>query len=284
MSPPNDNFIIYKEDEIYRLIISLIVLFLNLAEVYFIIYKWTAKKKRKTIYETYLLSLSFADVTFSLANMVFATMILANSGNLIIATIGYVLSLYLSVSHISAITVDRLIAIIFPLTHKLKVRVTHARKVILTLWVVCVAIGVVLYFAYRYNTFEKYTQISIRFIKFIIYVSDIIFIVAYIILCYILLRQENKLPASTRGTNTEKNILILCLLTSLVFVCCTLPVAIHFSLHFDWPAKLTYLLVANSGLNSLLYFFHGRFVHNYRKRLKTQRLQKTASASSSSTQ
>uniref|UniRef100_A0A7M5UQI3 G-protein coupled receptors family 1 profile domain-containing protein n=1 Tax=Clytia hemisphaerica TaxID=252671 RepID=A0A7M5UQI3_9CNID len=192
------NFIIFKEDEIYRLIIALIVLFLNLAEVFFIIYKWTIKKKRKTIYETYLLSLSCADVTFSLANMIFSTMILADSGNLIIATIGYVLSLYLSVSHISAITVDRLIAIIFPLTHKLKVRVKHARMVILTLWFVCIGIGVVLYFEYRNNTFEKYTLISIKFIKLIIYVSDIIFIVAYIILCYILLRQENKALSSTR--------------------------------------------------------------------------------------
>ena len=67
--------------------------------------------------------------------------------------------------------------------------------------------------------------------------------------------------------------IILCVIVAVVFVLFTLPYSLIFLAARDIPFWASMLLVSNSGMNSIVYCFRGKYEHYLDKRRQQKELQ-----------
>ena len=122
------------------------------------------------------------------------------------------------------------------------------------------------------NTFEIETQSKFEetmkdALSYIIIVADVTFIACNIVIVYILSRHQKKMvhqiPSSSIKNNSmakERKVSVICLIVTLTFVLFTFPFAVMklFSSTNAVPFWANILLVVNSGMNSIVYFFRAR--------------------------
>ena len=85
---------------------------------------------------------------------------------------------------------------------------------------------------------------------------DVVMIVSYFIIIY---HYRLKNRVATHQTKLQKKLPIICILLGATFVLFTLPFALLVFTMEDVPFYANIILVGNSGVNSIVYFFREKF-------------------------
>lgn len=258
------NYEFHKNDgEIVRTALSFLVLLVNFIEIVYIV----RLRERKSNYETLLLSLSIADLCFAIANITVSIFLfedlLASSG---IGRMIYIYSLLLSVLHILGITVDRMFAILLPLKHRIYWRRRQVLILIFFLWVVPLLIIVPLFSTVYIYGFTYFAWMIQHLAMYLIFISNCLFTIAYIVIFvklrqqfqkqkFMTFRKEDRVQCTISAK--EIRVFVLCFLTCVTYIALTLPFAIYLTFRKAWPTFCGILLVLNSGINSCIYLVFG---------------------------
>ena len=266
----------HREKERYKrsfdVIFGIIVIILNALQIIII----CQMRRKKTIYVKYLLSLSVTDLLFGLSNVIVSAIYLAEVQKIdILLDVAYsvfCLCIITSIFHILWITLSRLVAVVYPFQHNEIVTHKRVHRVIVLTWffTILLSAGILAYQRIKLSSRAQSgkTEDTIRLaISIIILCADVVYIESY---SYIIhrIRQDNKCKKVNKSNvdlDNEKKMLIVCILVALVFVLFTTPFAIARISIGETPFWTNALLVINSGVNSIAYFFHGRF-QDWRKR------------------
>lgn len=114
----------------------------------------------------------------------------------------------------------------------------------------------------RKSTFESQMQFLL---SIFIIVTDIIMVISYTVIIYVVSMKRSK---TERATNNRKRLPVICLAIGVTIIICTMPFAVTrfaMSMIIFW---VNVILIANSGLNSVIYFFRGRVGQSNQKKQK----------------
>lgn len=257
VSKPKDR--IYVE-ELFRILASVIALSLNITQIILI----SKMKRKKTIYEFFLLSLAISDGLFVAFNIVFSVVTLAELYHLFeYVILFYFVSIATSTLHLLAIAFDRTGALYFPVRHKVYTTLSSAKMVVTGLWLVMVIIFAVLVILMNQNVNIIDVVINDVVVGPIIYVATLIYTILYGLVIYKLIQtsKKSKERQSTNGSiksSKDKASVLLCVLTTVCFISCSIPIALNLGKYVpDYYS--TMLFVINAGINSILFFFRGKF-------------------------
>ena len=218
----------------------------------------------------YLLSLSVTDLLFGLSNVIVCAIYLADVQKtdllLDVAYSVFCFCILTSIFHILWISLSRLVAVVYPFQHN-KV-VTHKRVHILIIltwfFTLLLSAGILAYQRIKFSskTRRKKIEDNVRLaISVIILFADVVFIASYSFIIY-KIRQDNKFKKVNKSTvdlDSEKRMLIVCIVVTLLFVLFTTPYTINRIIIGSKSFWTNALLVINSGVNSIAYFFRGRY-------------------------
>ena len=281
---------------------GVLIAILNLAEIIMI-----AKiKRKKKIYEIVLLSLSVSDCMFGLSNVFVSIPYIASIcrfQDLVETTYTlYVFFILTSIFHLLFITLDRLSAILKPLKHRTCLSRKRFYMYLAVLWILAVMISALLKILDEFtNTFEK-TELRARMpvqvmrttpirnlriyrtrrsppsrpsshpptlppgSKSNTFKADIVIISSYSLIIYLTTFKTKKVSSAQKPSN---KLPIICIAIAATFVMFTLPYAVAtfvIGVATFWP---NFMLVLNSGVNSIVYFFRikiSKFCQNKRKK------------------
>lgn len=268
-------------------LISFLCFLMNICEIIYI-----KRKKSKNSYETLLLSLSISDALFGFANATLPLLYLTQQiSYTYIVRYAYLCSLLLSTVHLTTLAIDRCVAISFPLKHRIYWKIKHAKFFLLILWLLSIVTTYLLYpykKAYDFNDTKFVFQMK-NTISSTLTTAEILLVVLYTLVYMQIIKQNRRMSKINNGSqqvsvNRQKNAqssFILCLLTALTFIFCTLSFNIQMRQKSRaWPnIYATTLLVINSGLNSFIYYFYGRITRWKNERLRRRKGTITASSS-----
>ena len=283
-----------------RLLTGVLLAILNLAEIIFI-----AKiKRRKRIYEIIIASLSVSDCLSSLSIAIISLISLSklwkSAENLLLTTyIAPFFFILASIFHLILIAVDRVMVVSIPLQYKTIFTKKRQKIGILLLWIFSLAITISTYIYYDVSTsgskivsirsdpkIQHNASLSIPsnrneslnlkiflresfqndmqlVLSIVIVASDLFMIFCYSIIIY----QMSYKPKIRKTSKSKRNerLPLLCVFVAGVFVIFTLPFAVT-RLYLRYvPFWAKYCLSLNSGINSVVYFFHYRF-ENYQSK------------------
>ena len=278
MTPDDGN--VYRKIDLAA---GILIAVLNIVEIAMI-----AKiRRKKRIYEIILLSLSMSDCMFGLSNVVVSSIYLSNTNSygelLETAYISYAFFILTSIFHLIYIAVDRVMIVLKPLQYK-SIFTSKRQKIgIAILWILAFVIGVTTYTAYELaemepavsdrqnqpvsrNNFQKDIQLVL---SIVIVVLDFSMVVSYGIIIYRMSYKKRK--TFTPKSAKHERLPILCVLIAAVFVLFTMPYAITRVSFGSVPFWANFILLLNSGMNSLVYFFRQKIEkHNKQKNKNCQ--------------
>ena len=250
----DENELIY---EITDLIIGFLVAVLNVVEIIII-----ARIKKRKKYEVLLLSLSLSDCLFGIVNVILASVYISNECHArSLLECSYILYLFFvltSMFHLAFMSIDRVIAVIKPFKHKFLLTQRRIYIIIAVLWsFTLVACGSLF-------TADELTKLSIQkvesekemIVSITIIAVDVVMIFSYFIIIY---HYRLKNRVATHQTKLQKKLPIICILLGATFVLFTLPFALLVFTMEDVPFYANVILVGNSGVNSIVYFFREKF-------------------------
>ena len=238
-----------------NLIVSTLLIIVNLIEIYLI-----AKRRRHiTTYEALLLSLSIADFLVGVSTVIFTAG--AGQNKFTIATIGspmFFFTFMSSMLHLSTLTIDRAIAVAYPLRHRYWVSKTRIVICIISLWVFSLAVTLPLALTQYVSTHKK------TVFGYFMLVESVVMVVSYAIIIYIaVIRRRQRLQTSTgnrsnqQGNNMRKDLRLVLMSFTVVlsYTCLLCPFAVKTVTHRvpNYYEKLAFVI--NSVMNSLVYFF-----------------------------
>ena len=255
ITTPQGSMIISQAEYFTNFIVSALLIIVNLIEIYLI-----AKRRRHiTTYEALLLSLSFADFLVGVSTVVFT----AGGGQhkFTLDDIGsplFFFTLMSSMLHLSTLTIDRAIAVVYPLKHRYWVSKTRIIIFIISLWVFSLAISLPLVLTHRISTYKK------TVFGYFMLVQSGVMVVSYAIIIYIaVIRRRKRLQTSTgnrsnqQGNNMRKDLRLVLMSFTVVlsYTCLTFPFVVKTVTHRvpNYYEKLAFVI--NSMMNSLVYFF-----------------------------
>ena len=248
--------------EITDLVIGFLVAVLNIIEIVII-----ARIKKRKKYEVLLLSLSLSDCLFGISNviLVYITNECHARSLLECSYILYLFFVLTSMLHLTFMSIDRVIAVVKPFKHKLLLNQRRTNIIIAMLWsFTLVACGSLF-------TADELKQLSIQkvesekeiIVSITIIVVDIVMIFSYSIIIY---HHRLKNKVATQLTKRQKNLPIICIILGATFVLFTLPFALLVFTMEDVPFYANVILVGNSGVNSIAYFFRDKIEERIHKK------------------
>ena len=286
-----------KLEKSIELSLGVLIATLNLVEIIMIV----KIKRKKKLYEILLLSLSVSDFMFGISNIFVNIFFLAgactNEHLLETGFTLYVFFILTSIFHLSFITVDRLIAVLKPLQHKIILSRKRVYTFLILLWIVPVMISASLQLLDEFTgTFESNTNTvmenqdftttpfpnlrkaenrsqptrltqdlsmsmkrdktypeDIQFVlSIIIVVVDVLIILSYFTIIYFTTLKKKTFSSSWIKAS---KLPFICIAIAAIFVFCTLPYAIVRFAYGKAPFWANVLLILNSGMNSIVYFF-----------------------------
>ena len=275
MTPDDGN--VYRKIDLAA---GILIAVLNIVEIAMI-----AKiRRKKRIYEIILLSLSMSDCMFGLSNVVVSSIYLSNTNSygelLETAYISYAFFILTSIFHLIYIAVDRVMIVLKPLQYK-SIFTSKRQKIgIAILWILAFVIGVTTYTAYELtemepavsdtqnqpvsqNNFQKDIQLVL---SIVIVVLDFSMVVSYGIIIYRMSYKKRK--TFTPKSAKHERLPILCVLIAAVFVLFTMPYAITRVSFGSVPFWANFILLLNSGMNSLVYFFRQKIEKHHKHKNK----------------
>ena len=250
--------------EITDLVIGFLVAVLNVIEIVII-----ARIKKRKKYEVLLLSLSLSDCLFGISNVLLASLYISNECHarslLECSYILYIFFVLTSMLHLTFMSIDRVIAVVKPFKHKFLLNQRRTNIIIAILWsFTLVACGSLF-------TADELKQLSIQKVEFekemivsiTIIVVDIVIIFSYSIIIY---HHRLKNKVATQLTKRQKKLPIICIILGATFVLFTLPFALLVFTMEDVPFYANVILVGNSGVNSIVYFFRDKIEERIHKK------------------
>ena len=302
-----------------QIILAFMAILLNAAEIYMM------RKKKKYYPSEYLMvSLAVADFMFSILVVVAQTVFSATfnsdltSGDvsftrqlfleIIDTLIGF--SVFASIVHVVAISMDRLVAVFLPLRHRVRTDAIKMKRIVIGIWCLTVIfIGSLSAYQYRGGINEEAHESSRRTSKIIsvlMFVAAALVAVIYMSITRKLAIQANflhSLQSSSGQKNAKKRphgnlqkrrskrskIEMVALVTAgvitVAFLACTLPYAcLHFVLIVSETMETVFLclLICNSICNPLVYFWRGYWLKTKRERKRVATMTTAIEDSSSS--
>ena len=274
------------------LIAGLLIAILNILEITMI-----AKiRRKKRIYEIILMSLSISDCMFGLSNVVVASIYISNSKKhdelLETAYICYAFFVLTSIFHLIFIAVDRVMIVLKPFQYKTIFTKKRLKIGIGVLWITAFTIGVITYTVYELTEMElpvsnRLNQSVLKnrtvalivqpttnenednflediqlVLSAVIIMLDFSMVISYSIIIYNMSYKKRKslVPKSVE----DERLPILCVVIAAVFVLLTMPYAITRISFGSVPFWANFILLLNSGMNSLVYFFRQK-IEKYHK-------------------
>ena len=250
--------------EITDLAIGFLVAVLNVIEIVII-----ARIKKRKKYEVLLLSLSLSDCLFGISNVLLASLYISNECHArSLLECSYILYLFFvltSMLHLTFMSIDRVIAVVKPFKHKFLLNQRRTNIIIAILWsFTLVACGSLF-------TADELKQLSIQKVEFekemivsiTIIVVDIVIIFSYSIIIY---HHRLKNKVATQLTKRQKKLPIICIILGATFALSTLPFALLVFTMEDVPFYANVILVGNSGVNSIVYFFRDKIEERIHKK------------------
>ena len=250
--------------EITDLVIGFLVAVLNIIEIVII-----ARIKKRKKYEVLLLSLSLSDCLFGISNVILASVYISNECHArSLLECSYILYLFFvltSMLHLTFMSIDRVIAVVKPFKHKFLLNQRRTNIIIAMLWsFTLVACGSLF-------TADELKQLSIQKVEsekeMII---SITIIVVYVVMTFsysiIIYHHRLKNKVATQLTKRQKNLPIICIILGATFVLFTLPFALLVFTMEDVPFYANVILVGNSGVNSIIYFFGDKIEERIHKK------------------
>ena len=275
MTPDDGN--VYRKIDLAA---GILIAILNIVEIAMI----GKIRRKKRIYEIILLSLSVSDCMFGLSNVVVSSIYLSNTNSygelLETAYISYAFFILTSIFHLIYIAVDRVMIVLKPLQYK-SIFTSKRQKIgIAILWILAFVIGVTTYTAYELtemepavsdtqnqpvsqNNFQKDIQLVL---SIVIVVLDFSMVVSYGIIIYRMSFKKRK--KLTPKSAKHERLPILCVLIAAVFVLFTMPYAITRVSFGSVPFWANFILLLNSGMNSLVYFFRQKIEKQHKHKNK----------------
>ena len=236
-------------------IVSTLLIIVNLIEIYLI-----AKRRRHiTTYEALLLSLSIADFLVGVSTVVSTAGAGQNKSTLTaIGSSMFFFNIISSQLHLSTLTIDRAIAVAYPLKHRYWVSKTRIVIFIISLWVFSLAVSLSIALTHNVSTYKK------TVFGYFMLVESGVMVVSYAIIIYIaVIRRRQRLQTSTgnrsnqQGNNMRKDLRLVLMSFTVVFSysCLIFPFAVKTVTHRvpNYCEKLAFII--NSVMNSLIYFF-----------------------------
>ena len=275
MTPDDGN--VYRKIDLAA---GILIAILNIVEIAMI----GKIRRKKRIYEIILLSLSVSDCMFGLSNVVVSSIYLSNTNSygelLETAYTSYAFFILTSIFHLIYIAVDRVMIVLKPLQYK-SIFTSKRQKIgIAILWILAFVIGVTTYTAYELtemepavsdtqnqpvsqNNFQKDIQLVL---SIVIVVLDFSMVVSYGIIIYRMSYKKRK--KLTPKSAKHERLPILCVLIAAVFVLFTMPYAIARVSFGSVPFWANFILLLNSGMNSLVYFFRQKIEKHHKHKNK----------------
>ena len=249
--------------EITDLAIGFLVAALNVFEIIII-----ARIKKRKKYEVLLLSLSFSDCLFGVSNVLLASLYISNEcharGLLECFYILYLFFFFSSMFHLTIMSIDRVIAVVKPFKHKFLFTRRRIYIIIAIIWSFTLIICGSLFIA------DELTELSVQkvesekemIVSITIIIVDVVMIFSYSIIIYY---YSLKNSVATQPTKRQKKLPIICIILGATFVLFTLPFALLVFTMEDVPFYANVILVGNSGVNSIVYFFRDKIEERVHK-------------------
>ena len=265
--------------------LSALVILLNIAEIIII----SRIKRRKTIYEKLLLSLSVADGLFGLINGLQIIFRLYASRDLSqdiveVSIIIYFFFIFSSLLHLLFISLNRVWAICSPLKHRIIVTRKRIHIAIAVLWIFTMSVTLAVFLDSFLDEPYSFWNILLG-IAILVLISDAVFLIFNTILIYMIKKKEtvteNK-EGRCQMKSTERAVLRVCVVITIMFVFFTAPWAIIKLTAGQGPSWTHILLILNSAVNSVVYFFKGYLKQSClgKRKGETMRVQTTTRSSS----
>ena len=262
-----------SNDPIY-IALGLITVVLNATEIVLII-----RTKKKKAFENLLLSLAVSD---ALVGITYATAKIAqlvsrrrlawlspeNSAKTIL------ISIIFSITMLLALTVDRFLAVKFPIKHRMIVTAKRANMAIIVVWLISL-IAAAFYCLVTF-IWAKESNFTLKVANCISLIVGAVILSAYAVIFFLI--SKRKLRAATTGENekgaakgrwfawlcggtytVERSVLLTGCIVTISFVFCTWPFAFEYLFfkasvsEVSLPSKL--MIPLNSLLNPIIYFF-----------------------------
>lgn len=271
-----------------QLVLAFIAIIMNSVEMYLM------KKRKKYFPSEYLMiSLALADLLFSF--LVFVGFILtivydcyfplynpALMSEVMDTLISF--SIFASIVHVVAISLDRLFAVLLPLRHRVAVSAQRMRRVVVLLWCSTVLmIGPITVYRYHQGIqkdIEYYTyRNSSKVVSIVMFTSAVVVAIIYAtltrqlaiqarFLSSIKRTQKNSLQKTKICSRVETVALFTAIIVTVAFLLCTLPYATLMVVdrfnNDNVETLCVCMLICNSILNPIVYFWRGYWLKSRR--------------------
>ena len=242
-------------------VITCIIIIINFIETLILI----RNRKWLTNFECLLLSLSISDLLVGISNGLLN--LLVRIGTIQIATNPVLsvlrFSIACSLSHTVAITLDRLVAVVYPLRH----RMLSTRKNIMVLLMITWSFSL-LVFPITLTS----SNIRIRLcLAILIIITSIVILISYSFIIHkAVIKRRRFLSSSNTNDQSVKmkkefNLVWICFVIAVTFIAMMLPFSISAIIHSEPSVYMRISLLANSIINPLIYFFWKYLYKNHEK-------------------
>ena len=252
-------------------IMSVFIILINSIEIFFLF----RKRNKKQNHETLILSLSFSDLLVGVTkfawefivilyhlNVIFAHLQIRNLNIYLVAPIWF--SVYSSLFHIVGITADRYIAIGYPIRHKMWITPFRTRWFLIIIWLLSLVIPSLSIIGAQFdvgNTHRAEVRVKRVLAAFAIFVGCLVAF-SYLLIVKAAITSRQTIHGSARGSNhvnftrKERRLLGLCFSIVLSFFLCMGPISFEILVAGTETVYTCSLMVGNSLLNPLIYFYN----------------------------
>lgn len=253
-------------------VLAFAIVMLNVFEIVLI-----TKKKERKMFDKLLLSLAASDalVGVTAAALKISELLAAKKpiwlSSYTFASV-YVLSTIFSIKNVLGITVDRFLAVRFPIKHRMVLSNSRANLIIIGLWIsslIALAMNSLMVFYCMPDMEKLITGASISLLAFGVVIAAVYSHIFHLV-C-----KRSIVAAETRGDNSEskrrfswffskgpstaeRSVLITGSLVVLFFIGCTYPFSVEYLIKRSWTQvsfASRLMIVMNSIFNPAIYFF-----------------------------
>ena len=258
----------------------------NLVQIIHISGIASKRKRSRTLFQIFLLSLSLADLLTCIFSFLSTWFFFYKNNNRKIGQsgseyfvlrryieYGYAVSIFLSTAHICLIAGDRFMTVSQPLKHKLLLK-QRFRVLHIAIWVVVPLVVSFIIFCERYNKRRgggkhggaaRTNLLNYCFVTFSS-LTSLVCVFVYASIAFSLKRGGGGVSGQNgwrdnRRIHHIRRIYILCFMTTIVFIGCTLPPSFGRLAGCKDLRQFNPFLTLNAGLNSFIYFFYAKLTN-----------------------
>ena len=242
---------------------------LNLAEIILIAKKWRSLKS----YDQLLLSLSASDFItgltfFGFGISHFSGLRLEENETRGVSSIGLIMAFAISVKNLLLIGLDRLVAVRFPIKHRIWMTRNKMNFIIVMLWTVMIFCEITMLLFWRNQPMRLENGFH-QAAPWAILSSAVIFTMMYAQIIYIVVKKKHLTNPQSRESRRHDNVVITtCISIVLIYLACSCPIAFQIAVEQKSNYKTTILLVINSVLDPLVYFYKSHYEERIKKNIQ----------------